>query len=1399
MFASIATAPAKQSVSETISVLSGRLSSATLLEDRRAAILGLRSFAKEYPASVSSGALRSLIGCLAHDGEDVDTVKVVLETLLMLFSPNEDSPEASEEIALWLADEFTQRLENITLLLDFLETNDFYSRLYSLQLLSAILAARTERTEECIFTAPLGISRLVAILDDNRDVIRSEAITLLTYLTPSSLEIQKLVAFENAFERIFKIIEGEGGVAEGGRVVEDCLILLANLLRMNPHNQTLFRESLCTAVLSRILGEVASSAIEQDEMAGWAQAQRNRNVYALLAVVRLFLMSGAVGTVQNQAEFWRTGLLYHALQLVFIGTFEVQIRAERAIDGHNSGADETANVFTTLLRSPTSSCSSDPYRQWFAAVIMLHLLYDNSRAKALAMTVTEGDEASGEEVVTSIQTVTAQLLGSISREDDPRIAVGYLMLLICWLFEDLDGVNDFLGEGSNVQGLIQVVVKTTGSDIVVQGLCALLLGVVYEFSTKDSPILRQKLHEVLMGRMGRDRYVDRLTKLRAHPWLRDFEVTPQRLDLAGSQRLPDVYFDITFVNFFKDNYSRLLRAIDRDPGTEISFVANGVQQGISRELVDSLRAELGQKDRILGEAQERLSSLENALGQERSDHKRSKETAAIDLSKAKAAQDLLSRKHEEQMQQTRAERQKEKADWQRQMEQARKAAEADAARAQRRFEAEMADLRATSSRLEVDLLKANKSKSQELQSIRETHKAQLTEAEATAADAARRIKALEGKVATAEKKAVELREALETTEEQNRELAERLDSMEKDTKKVEALLVESKEEKKTTQAELDDLLMVFADLEEKANGYRERLKELGEHVSDDENDEEDGDSDEDDSGSESSDEEGWLDTNPGDDEEPQVVISLLDDHVFQDAAAMLSYCKDEHKFDFLAIRDRLGLDFYGCVKLINFIRQRVHEGLSVSNDLPAADFDHDQYLKPVLDNDALIFCLDSLPAAGQPHDQVAAEKVASTDSNETGKVESNESLSKDVQQKNEVLQSELETLTKQFENYRLAVQKTLDQRWGTNEPETDAKSSPAKDGATKPKSSSDYYFESYSYNDIHETMLKDAVRTDAYRDFIYGHKHLFAGKTVLDIGCGTGILSMFCAKAGAKLVIAVDRSEIINKARENIFNNGLSDQITCLKGLIEEVELPVPKVDIIVSEWMGYALLYEAMLPSVIYARDKYLVPGGLLVPSHASLWVAPVCDSEYVCDSITFWRDVYGFDMKAMQAGIYDDARAVVMPSKNICGTSSMFRLFDLHKTTVSDLVFGAGWKTSLYENADSLDGFLVWFDIYFCTSQEAKIEPADATAQSWLSAGKDRVAFTTGPFSKATHWNQCLLLLESHSKQLGHAKGLDLSGEISFAVAPDNPRALTLRMSWTPNSASGEASTQKQAWALN
>lgn len=94
-------------------------------------------------------------------------------------------------------------------------------------------------------------------------------------------------------------------------------------------------------------------------------------------------------------------------------------------------------------------------------------------------------------------------------------------------------------------------------------------------------------------------------------------------------------------------------------------------------------------------------------------------------------------------------------------------------------------------------------------------------------------------------------------------------------------------------------------------------------------------------------------------------------------------------------------------------------------------------------------------------------------------------------------------------------------------------------------------------------------------------------------------------------------STIIEKAREIVKVNGMADKITLLQGKMEEVQLPFPKVDIILSEWMGYFLLYESMLDTVLYARDNYLVSGGLIFPDKATILMAAIEDGEYKDEKI--------------------------------------------------------------------------------------------------------------------------------------------------------------------------------------
>ncbi|KAK7611585.1 protein arginine N-methyltransferase PRMT1, partial [Phyllosticta paracitricarpa] len=451
-----------------------------------------------------------------------------------------------------------------------------------------------------------------------------------------------------------------------------------------------------------------------------------------------------------------------------------------------------------------------------------------------------------------------------------------------------------------------------------------------------------------------------------------------------------------------------------------------------------------------------------------------------------------------------------------------------------------------------------------------------------------------------------------------------------------------------------------------------------------------------------------------------------------------------------------GLDFYQRIKLVNYIRSQVRAGNSQPDLSSAAVFADDKYLQPVLEDDALLFLVDELgDSEEEAHQDPQGDRVKQ-------------------------LEEELQALKANFADYREAVSRTLEERWAEKDAPNGTQAGPSANGQKsedkQQKGVEQGYFDSYSYNDIHETMLKDSVRTDAYRDFIYENKHLFVGKTVLDVGCGTGILSMFAAKAGAAHVIAVDNSTMIEKAILNVHANGFSDQISCLHGKIEEVTLPFDKVDIIVSEWMGYGLLFEAMFDSVVWARDRYLKSDGLMVPSHCTLRIAPFADDDYVAEHIDFWRDVYAFDMSAMMDKIRDDARVRSLVPEKLAADSSLFLELPLHTITTQELEFTKDFTVELTKDIEALDGWCIWFDTFFLTSRDAKL-PADARAESWSGPG---VAFTTGPGGTPTHWESVLLLVNRDGSDGALKKGQRIRGSVEYKKAGVNARGLGIEMHW-------------------
>ncbi|XP_023816209.1 general vesicular transport factor p115 isoform X2 [Oryzias latipes] len=532
---------------ETIQKLCDRVASSTLLEDRRDAVRALKSLSKKYRMEVGTQAMDHLVTILQTDRSDSEILGYSLDTLYNIIcndeeeEQDENTQKQTDDLCALFTEKFLQDPERITLLLTLLEEFDFHVRWPAVKLLTALLKSQGAQVQGIILVSPMGVSRLMDLLADSREVIRNDGLLLLQQLTRGNAAIQKIVAFENAFERLLDIITEEGS-SDGGIVVEDCLLLLLNLLKNNSSNQNFFKEG---SYIQRMKPwfEVG------DDNSGWS-AQKVTNLHLMLQLVRVMVspVNSPGATASCQKCMFQCGLLQQLCTILMATGVPADILTEtintvsEVIRGSQINQDYFASVnapsspprpaivvllmsmvnerqpfvlrcavlycfqcflyknqkgqgeiVATLLPSTIDAnsisagqllCgglfSADSLSNWCAAVALAHALQDNLTQKEQLLRVQLATSL-GKPPVSLLQQCTNILSQGdkiVRRGSKVQTRVGLLMLLCTWISNCPIAVTHFLHNQDNVPFLTAQISENLGEDErLVQGLCALLLGI----------------------------------------------------------------------------------------------------------------------------------------------------------------------------------------------------------------------------------------------------------------------------------------------------------------------------------------------------------------------------------------------------------------------------------------------------------------------------------------------------------------------------------------------------------------------------------------------------------------------------------------------------------------------------------------------------------------------------------------------------------------------------------------------------------------------------------------------------------------------------------------------------------------------------------------------------------
>lgn len=251
----------------------------------------------------------------------------------------------------------------------------------------------------------------------------------------------------------------------------------------------------------------------------------------------------------------------------------------------------------------------------------------------------------------------------------------------------------------------------------------------------------------------------------------------------------------------------------------------------------------------------------------------------------------------------------------------------------------------------------------------------------------------------------------------------------------------------------------------------------------------------------------------------------------------------------------------------------------------------------------------------------------------------------------------------------------------------------------------------------HREMVFDALRNNFYADAI--NNNIKTDSVVLDLGAGLGLHGFMAALSGAKKIYLVDPSPVVKIADMVVKANDLADNVTCIQKSIQEIDLP-EKVDIIISVFTGNFLLTEDLLPTLFYARDKYLSESGRLIPDRAIMEVVPVTVSKYYNERISTWSEPTNdvdFSLVRQYAAnsLYYDEPEIMKP----VFLAEPAELLDMDFMTATEAACRNRSEVEITKSG-LCHGWLGWFKTH--------------VGDQWLS---------TSPLEEQMHWRQVFLPL--------------------------------------------------------